>query len=90
MRTAHEIREDCEAKIRILQSICTHEDTSWAEEAWAPAHLTGRQIKYCKTCEKHLEYKGSTWMQEAQSRLDLANPNNDILNQSIDLGTGLE
>lgn len=61
MKTAKEIRDNCDQELKLLQSICPHLESGWAHECWAPAHMTGREIRYCKNCEKHLEYREAKW-----------------------------
>ena len=58
MLTAKDIRKKCDEEIKKLQEICNHPKYTWCEEAWAPAHFTGRRLKICDVCEKVLERKG--------------------------------
>ena len=78
--TAKELRDKLEIDLKVLQANCPHSETSWAHEAWAPAHLTGRQIRYCVCCEAHLEVKEAHW-EPCQFVVDHNNdiPLNDIV-----------
>ena len=88
--TAQELRDQFDIDLKKLQEECLHLETGWAEESWAIGHMTGRQIRYCKVCEKHLEYKGSTWAQEAASQFGVDSFDTlNSLNDEVDLGPGL-
>lgn len=54
-KTAKQLREECERQILKLQEECKHPEDFWAVEEWALAHMTGRQLRICRICEKVLE-----------------------------------
>ena len=64
MKTAKQIREKCEEDIKKLQKICPHKQFTWGEEQWAPAHSTGRRLKWCNRCEKILEIENGEKINE--------------------------
>ena len=55
MKTAAEIRAQCEADILALQETCKHPSTTDMEECWAIGHFTGRTLTVCDICEKVLD-----------------------------------
>lgn len=54
MKTAKEIREQCEKDIEELQKVCPHEKSEWMGLEYAPAHTYGSG-RVCLCCNKILE-----------------------------------
>ena len=62
--SAQELIDKYNEDLKNLQETCQHENISdWAMEYWAPAHSTGRQVKYCINCWKNVEVKESPALQ---------------------------
>ena len=71
-----------EKEIKQLQKNCKHKKiTDWLSEYWAPGHLTMRQVKICKECNKIVETKELLPMTgaitTASGNLSIANTQND-------------
>ena len=58
MNTAQDIRECFDKKLKQLQENCTHQESEWMEQYYAPAHSTGKEVKVCNICEKILDSRG--------------------------------
>jgi len=55
VKTYDDLKKEFDEKVEELQERCNHPKTGWAREQWAPAHGTGKAVKYCKVCQKVLE-----------------------------------
>ena len=82
--TAQELRDKFQKDIEALQEACPHVNTSWAEQMWAPGHMTGNQVQYCIVCEKVLDTKASTWKLAQYG----VNGNGDVI--EVENGNGTE
>lgn len=48
-------------EIEALQAACPHtRKTVWMNEAWAPAHYTGRELCVCEDCNKVVGARSKT------------------------------
>ena len=60
MKSAKELKEKYEVDLNAAQKKCKHKKTFWAEEAWAPGHMTGRRLKICEFCHKVVDSTEAT------------------------------
>ena len=57
MKTAKQIRKQCEKDIKALQKACKHLDSTEMANEYAPGHYTGVIVTVCDMCEKILYKK---------------------------------
>lgn len=58
MKTAQQLKEDYENKLKKLQEKCKHKDTTWLTYMWAIGHSDGEAL-ICLNCEKILDRRNN-------------------------------
>lgn len=58
MKTAKELKDEYQEKLRYLQDHCEHTDVSgWQTQMWAPGHLVDHKVRICNICGKVVKIK---------------------------------
>ena len=53
MKNYSQLKEECDNKVKALQTKCNHKNLSeWLKECWAIGHITGKEVKICENCRK--------------------------------------
>lgn len=59
------LREEFHARVKALQESCTHEEgTDWFNPHWAPGHPSLYEVRLCKRCDKEMERRTYSLMED--------------------------